>query len=117
MSARLRERRRRSEPPLRTMRAGWKWHSHLEDAAAEALTRSYKVVWQVKEDYYGTWVDYESHNCAQLEAAWGDLKKGGVHLGTTDWPYRWSVDLRRLTQTNTWSGTVRDIRRVLVTNS
>ena len=116
MSLGLQAHRTRSEPPMPGVRAGWKEFAHAEDAAAEALARKYTAVWQVQIDQYGTWLDYDSHHCGQLEKAWAK-NAPGIRLGTHDWPAKWSVDLHRMKQTNSDTEKVRLIRRVLVTNS
>ena len=107
-------RRTRSVPAAATRR----WPdvlAALEDAAAESLASTYTVVWQVQMDHYGTWVDFEAHHTELIERAWMAMTRTIV-LGPAHEPDRWLIDLSRLLQKNQWSDTIRNIRRVLVTN-
>ena len=88
---------------------------HLEDAAAEQLARTYTVVWQVRLEEWDAWIDYARNLCERIEAAWHAMATIIV-LGPDSDPEKWEVNLQRFTQTNQGSGTLRSIRRVLVTN-
>ena len=116
MAARCEARRACSAPARGSARRRFVEHLHLEDAAAAVLTRTYAVVWQVQLDDWGTWVDFAAQHSERLEAAW-EAMASRVELGPRFRPDQWVVDLRQLTQTNQWSGTNRNVRRVLVTNS
>ena len=66
-------------------------------------------------DHCGTWFDFEAHHSELIERAWSAMTQSIV-LGPSHDPDRRLIDLGRLIQKNQWSDTIRNIRRVLVTN-
>ena len=87
----------------------------LDDAAAESLAATYTVVWQVQINWWGTWCDYDKHLSDFIEQAWSNLQPT-VRVGPTHNPDQWLIHFDRLIQQNEDTDTVRNIRRMLVTN-
>ena len=108
--------RSRTAPPD-TLRQGVS--NCLEDVAAERLSDCLPVIWQCEVDLtWSVWADYSLQQVQRLEAAWRSMSThveldaydsyGGYDL--------WQIDLGRMLQMNSRTGTMRRIRRVLVSH-
>ena len=91
----------------------------IEDIAAERLSQSLPVIWQCEVGLrWPVWTDYSQLHTSMLEAAW-DAMATEVELDSHD-AYGgydvWLVSLVSMLQTNQHTGTLRRVRRVLVTH-
>ena len=88
---------------------------HEEDAAIKAFEMSCTVVWQVEWDKaWRLWLDYPPDQSRQAEDAWQSGTER-VLVGVTDEFDGWLLDFRRMLQVSE-SGTIRRLRRVLLTH-
>ena len=92
---------------------------YIEDIAAEQLSATFRVVWQCEVDFrWQCWADYSGEHARILEAAW-DFMVPQVELttyashGERD---LWQVFFAPMLQQNIHTGTLRRVRRILITN-
>ena len=91
----------------------------IEDIAADRLSQSLPVIWQCEVDLrWRVWTDYSELHTSMLEAAW-EAMRPEVELDAWDGAGGydvWLVSLVSMLQTNQHTGTLRRVRRVLVTH-
>ena len=108
--------RRASAPPAI---APSRREPYVEDAAAQHLSPTFRVVWQCEVDFrWQCWADYSREHTRILEAAW-DFMASHVELATnpSHGEYDlWLVCFASMLQQNIHTGTLRRVRRVLVTH-
>ena len=93
---------------------------YIADAAAQWLSAAFRVVWQCEVDFrWQCWADYSGEHARILEAAW-DFMAPQVELATCA-PHGeydlWLVCFASMLQQNIHTGTLRRVRRVLVTHN
>ena len=114
--SRFRRTRGESAPPAP---ARLRREPYIEDVAAQQLSATFRVVWQCEVDFrWQCWADYcEEHACI-LESAW-DFMVPQVELPTSASHGEndlWLVNLASMLQQNLYTGTLRRVRRLLVTH-
>ena len=91
----------------------------LEDIAAERLSQSFPVIWQCEVDLqWNVWTDYSPLHTSMLESAW-EREATQVELDAHDsrGGYdSWLVSFVSMLQKNRHTGTLRRVRRVLLTH-
>ena len=109
--------RRASAPPAV---APWSRDPYIEDAAARQLSTSFRVIWQCEVDFrWHCWADYSGEHARILETAW-DFMEPQVELATYASHGEndlWLVCFVSMLQQNLHTGTLRRVRRVLVTHN
>ena len=93
---------------------------YIEDIAAQHLSVTLRVVWQCEVDFrWQCWADYSGEHARILEAAW-DFMAPNAELETyaSHGEYDlWLVCFASMLQQNIHTGTLRRVRRVLVTHN
>ena len=92
---------------------------YIEDIAAQQLSATFHVVWQCEVDFrWQCWADYSGEHARILEAAW-DFMVPQVELPTSASHGEndlWLVNFASMLQQNLHTGTLRRVRRLLVTH-
>ena len=92
---------------------------YIEDIAAQQLAATFSVVWQCEVDFrWQCWADYCGEHARILEAAW-DFMATQVELSPSasrGEDTLWLVNLSSMLQQNLHTGTLRRVRRNLVTH-
>ena len=117
MHSRRRRARRASAPPASAQLAR---EPYIENNAAQQLSATCRVVWQCEVDFrWQCWADYSGEHACILEAAW-DYMSPQVQLtaSASHGEYDlWLVCFASMLQQNIHTGTVRRVRRLLVTHT
>ena len=117
MHSRRRAHRGKSAPPAS---ARLSHEACIEDIAAQHLSKTFRVVWQCEVDFrWQCWADYSGEHARILETAW-DFMAPQVELATSasHGEYDlWLVYFAPMLQQNVHTGTLRRVRRVLVTHN
>ena len=91
----------------------------MEDIAAQRLSEMMPVIWQCEVDLrWQCWADYSQQHTRVLEAAWEggavqvELQTSGPHFEYD----AWLINLACMLQQNQYTGTLRRVRRMLVSH-